>query len=78
MPGTHRKLTVIIDPEHTEVLYINGWLWAKHSGGVDQANTVFACEIAEAAGGRAVFVDYQHTDEVMDSWPEELSDIELS
>lgn len=65
-----KKLTVLIDQDGNECLYIDGKCW-QHTG----ETTVYAVDLAEAADGEAVTLDHVPVTVPEDAeWPTSLED----
>lgn len=62
-----KKLTIVIDENSYECLYIDGKAWAS-TGEV----TVYACDIAAAAGDEPVLIVHQPIDFYHEQWPDTL------
>lgn len=60
-------LTVCIDEKSDECLYINGNAW-KSKG----ESTVYACDIAEAAGDKLIRFKHRSIDTFVEQWPDTL------
>lgn len=64
-----KKLTVLIDEESNECLYIDGIAW-ESTGEV----TVYCCDIAEHAGDAAIIFKHEHIGHCHDRWPRTLAE----
>ena len=63
-----KRITILIDDESNECLYADGKAW-ESTGEV----TVYACDIAEAAGGDAIYFEHKSIDHCWDRWPSNLA-----
>ena len=62
-----KTLTIVIDEDASECLYIDGKSW-KAKGEM----TVYACDIAEAAGGEPVLIRHVPIEFRHENWPDTL------
>lgn len=63
------KLTVVIDPNGNECLYVNGCVW-ESVGEI----SVYTCDLVAAAGDCLIDLKHVSCAEV-DDWPEKLHDL---
>lgn len=71
---TYKKLTVAIDDNANECLYIDGKAW-KSKGEV----TVYATDIAEFGGSEQFLFEHVHVDKApADDWPDDFADLQPS
>lgn len=62
-----KKLTIVIDENSCECLYIDGKSWPSKG-----EMTVYACDIASAAGGEPVLISHESIDFYHEQWPDTL------
>ena len=63
-----RQITVVTDQDGTEALYVDGELY-------EQDQTIYAVDIALAAGRDPVMFVHRGIDELVGRWPQLLSDV---
>lgn len=64
-----KTLTIVIDENAHECLYIDGTAWEFQC-----EVTVYACDIASAAGDEPVRIVHQPIEFYHDQWPDKLDD----
>lgn len=65
-----KTLTVVSDEDSNEQLYVDGKLWTDFMGGA----TVYACDIAAAAGDQPFLFRFQSIDGYHIEWPDTLEE----
>lgn len=64
-----KVLTVVIDPNSDECLYVDGIAWESTG-----ETTVYACDIDSAAQGEAILFHHRHINWCFDRWPKTLAE----
>ena len=63
------NLTVVIDEDSDECLYIEGKSW-RGTG----ESTVYVTDLTEAAGNRPIMLRHVHIEHTFTRWPDKLED----
>jgi hypothetical protein len=67
-PSHYKQFVIVTDNDGNQTLYVDGVLR-------DGDNTVYGCDVADAANGCAIKIELRDVDFIVDDWPLRLSDL---
>jgi hypothetical protein len=67
-PSHYKQFVIVTDNDGNQTLYVDGVLR-------DGDNTVYGCDVADAANGCAIKIELRDVDSIVDHWPIRLSDL---
>ena len=67
-PSHYKQFVIVTDNDGNQTLYVDGVLR-------DGDNTVYGCDVADAANGCAIKIELRDVDFIVEHWPISLSDL---